>query len=51
MMQIFGTMNKLAVAPFKHQIPLGVLLGVFVIALLILGQWRLIVDRVDMGEI
>lgn len=44
-----ASLQGLAAAPFKRQLPLGKLSLLFVLVLVLAFQWRLILDRIEEG--
>ena len=45
--QVFAGINALGTAPFKRTLPLVPLALIFVLALIVCAQWRMIVDRIE----
>lgn len=45
--QLFANINAMAVAPFKQNLSLGTVFLLFLLFLILAGQWRLIVDQIE----
>lgn len=48
--QTIGRVNQMAMAPFQAKLPLATVALLFVLALVLATQWRLIVDRIEEVE-